>query len=521
MKALGLEAETVMEPITSQHGVTIELLYVRDSHERLHCVAYKPEDAPEILMTSKKPFVSKTNELDKLHSEDMTQVKQASKLLDHHCVSDVFWKEIARIFPVPRWRLIHNYRERLDGRLDILRTPGNDPGAYISFQDELRFTMQDICKREAISLEDLMTEDVKVKIEGDGCSVSRNVSWITILFVIIRQRREALQDPNLHRVLLVAQTQESYFNIRESCGPVFGEINGVATRGGLDVDGKFFPLKICLGADLKFLLLVLGLKSASSLHPCPFCLSAKARWADETLSAAYFNSLSLARTQQRLREHSDKVLYSVQYTPLLAIEPTDVFPDTLHMAMRIVDRLLDNVLAEFEDMDAQASATSTVATHSNVERFVRMVRDCGVPFDVHISGPCKGRAFTSLTGKDTKKVLSVLPEKMRDLLHSDTPTDALRLSKRLEDDTEERHRRPYHKSDEEYWYEGGIQESRKRRERISVIPSAQQPPNADQQQMTPGELRTELAARGVSTSSQDPKRLRLLLASSAPSEVTD
>ncbi|KAL1452309.1 hypothetical protein MTO96_027931 [Rhipicephalus appendiculatus] len=57
MKALGLEAETVMAPITSQHGVTIELLYVRDSHEWLHCVAYKPEDAPEMHMTSKKTFV--------------------------------------------------------------------------------------------------------------------------------------------------------------------------------------------------------------------------------------------------------------------------------------------------------------------------------------------------------------------------------------------------------------------------------------------------------------------------------
>ncbi|KAH7939112.1 hypothetical protein HPB52_006146 [Rhipicephalus sanguineus] len=275
-------------------------------------------------------------------------------------------------------------------------------------------------------------------------------------------------------------------------------------------------------------------------------------------------------------------------------------------------------------MDAKASATSAVATHSNVQRFVRTVRDCGVPFNVNIACPSKGRAFASLTGKDTKKLLSELPEKIRDLFYSDTreevlflwttlrslleafsgsdtdrdlekdgqaflqtfvrlgnskrkgyggerltpyihilchhaalkhkqskglskfasqglekkndvlkhfyhqrsnkwdaATDALRLSKRLEDDSDETPRRPYHKTDEEYWREGGIEESRKRRERISVIPSAQEPSNVDPQVMTPGELRTELAARGVSTSSQDAKRLRQLLATIAQSELTE
>lgn len=65
--------------------------YVRDSNERLHCVAYKLEDAPEIHVTAKMPFVSETNELRELHRENMTDVEQAARLLDHHCVGDAVW----------------------------------------------------------------------------------------------------------------------------------------------------------------------------------------------------------------------------------------------------------------------------------------------------------------------------------------------------------------------------------------------------------------------------------------------
>ncbi|KAL1444745.1 hypothetical protein MTO96_029626 [Rhipicephalus appendiculatus] len=81
----------------------------------------------------------------------------------------------------------------------------------------------------------------------------------------------------------------------------------------------------------------------------------------------------------------------------------------------------------------------------------------------------------------------------------DSAADSVRLCKRLEDSNRERTKRPYNKADGKYWYEGGIVESRKRRQRISVAPSKRPPDVPYFENMTPGELRTELEALGVYT----------------------
>ncbi|KAL1482603.1 hypothetical protein MTO96_014121 [Rhipicephalus appendiculatus] len=86
----------------------------------------------------------------------------------------------------------------------------------------------------------------------------------------------------------------------------------------------------------------------------------------------------------------------------------------------------------------------------------------------------------------------------------DSAADALRLCKRREEDCEACRKRKYTKTDHDYWTEGGIIESRKRRERTSVAPIAVSVRCLDMQKMTPGELRTELASVGIRATSQDP-----------------
>lgn len=208
-------------------------------------------------------------------------------LLDSHCVSNRFWTELSARFSLPNLSLINQHRESIDSRLEIHRTPGTAPGVCVSFADELRNTIHDICKSENKSPHKLMRKGLLVKVEGDGCNVSQTISWSTLLFVILRTAKEGLHNPNVHRIILVSQAKESQFPIREAFEPVFQEISDVARKGGLQMDDLFFKLKVCLGADLKFLLLIFGIQAASSNHSCPFCFASKAEWSDKNHSASY------------------------------------------------------------------------------------------------------------------------------------------------------------------------------------------------------------------------------------------
>lgn len=63
--------------------------------------------------------------------------------------------------------------------------------------------------------------------------------------------------------MLVSEASDTCFAIRESFEAVFREVKKMVADSGLEIDGSFVRLTICLGADLMFLLLVLGLQCAS------------------------------------------------------------------------------------------------------------------------------------------------------------------------------------------------------------------------------------------------------------------
>lgn len=88
-------------------------------------------------------------------------------------------------------------------------------------------------------------------MEGDGCVVNRHKTWTTLSFLIIQSGRK-LQSQRLHRLLSIAEIQESYFTITESFVSLIGDINAVASRGSVRVGDHEIPVRICIRSDMKF-----------------------------------------------------------------------------------------------------------------------------------------------------------------------------------------------------------------------------------------------------------------------------
>ncbi|KAH9372370.1 hypothetical protein HPB48_003322 [Haemaphysalis longicornis] len=117
----------------------------------------------------------------------------------------------------------------------------------------------------------------------------------------------------------------------------------------------------------------------------------------------------------------DTMAHGVQHRALFHIDPRFVIPDVLHMKLRVVGRLVYNLLLEFEDFDVSAQVLNpSIPKEEYMDGFVELVRSCAAKFSLWKDE--NTWCFTSLTGDDADLLLQKLPEKLKGELYSDTET---------------------------------------------------------------------------------------------------
>ena len=117
--------------------------------------------------------------------------------------------------------------------------------------------------------------------------------------------------------------------------------------------------------------------------------------------------------------------------PLLNIDLDHVIVDELHLLLRVMDVMLDNIITEVIDWDKNDELEKSPKEPQGIhlKKLVSEIRACGVGFDVwEIQNPADNKGtgkceFTSLFGNDKKKVLSMLPENLCKVLPPNTCTE--------------------------------------------------------------------------------------------------
>ena len=86
----------------------------------------------------------------------------------------------------------------------------------------------------------------------------------------------------------------------------FEEINDLIERKIIKIDDKTYHLEFFLGGDYKFLLLLMGMKNATSNYSCLWCKIPKDdRWKMD-FDLAHYNSNPLKRTLEEIKEMANK-----------------------------------------------------------------------------------------------------------------------------------------------------------------------------------------------------------------------
>ena len=376
-----------------------------------------------------------SNPVTNINDSDMEKVEQILYLLDKFCVSDEFYHEFSRIENgLPRSYLIKQRRSDLDKLCHVTHTPGTNEGARVSFESLL---LQQISAFKKENPEfDFGNETLKIKISGDGAKMTQKSNYILLSCALLLKQDEVMSAKGNHTIAVV-NGSEKYETLQVSFKTTFSEINSLIDKGNIIVDGQEVKLEYFLGGDYKFLLTVMGLKGATSVYACLWCKIHKEKRWETDKHFHHFNSPPMMRTLLEIKElvKIGKGDYCCVQEPLLNIDLDHVIVDELHLLLRVMDVMLNNIITEVTDWDKiedfEKSSKEPQGIH--LKKLLSEIRSYGVGFDVwELRNPADNKGigkyeFTNLFGNDKKKILSLLPENLCKVLQPSTCTEVSKV----------------------------------------------------------------------------------------------
>ena len=369
----------------SSFGLELETLKVKENETgQVHTVNFQQEN-------SIREPASSINESDRastfstLLEEEKKRVEQILFLLDKFCVGDNFYHELSMtVDGLPRSYLVKQCRQDLNSMCHLEGLKGQFPGAKVSsVKNLLADHISDyINKNPGFCAE---TDSIQIKISGDGAKMTNNSNFILLSFAIL-QTGESVMSAKGNRTIGIVNGKEDYSTIKESFGDIISEINRLVATGKVNVEGTNINIEFFLGGDYKFILMMLGLKGATSNYACAWCkLHKDERWkVDQHYS--HFNQPEMSRSLEEMHAMSTKSKdnYCCHHPPLFNIDLDHVVQDELHLLLRVTDILTENLVLECIDWDKEEEIDlprgSVRGFH--LKRLIETIRSCGVSFDV-------------------------------------------------------------------------------------------------------------------------------------------
>ena len=259
--------------------------------------------------------------------------------------------------------------------------------------------------------------------------MTRNSSFILMSFALLDLGDDVMAAKGNHTIAIV-KGKENYETLQESFADVFNEINRLNSEKKIEVNDRVINLEFFLGGDYKFILLMMGLKSATSNYACVWCKVHKDHRWDTSVPLHHYESSNLERTIKQISELAKKKgekNYCCEHTPLVTIELDHVILDELHLLLRILDVLIENLIRDALEWDQKENKRKKKGQQKNthLKNLQTTIRSCGISFDIWEKTNADGKGsgqydFTSLLGSDKKKLLRELPGKLNGVIQPDT-----------------------------------------------------------------------------------------------------
>lgn len=363
----------------------------------------------------------KTVTLKQASSESSSNVvDQSLYVKEKFNISHEAYHEMARVNPeMPRLGKLLKKADTLNRKSTIKPVPGRLQGVQQSIRDCLEKILTSVQK---VNQSFCCNREVRVKISGDGTTVSQSVHLIVIAFVIIYDETIA-NSPNDHYTIALVNCKENYECITECVRDLVLEMESLSS---LQVGNYTYKLTYFLGADMKFLAMALGIEAANSTYSCVWCKCPSRDRHDITKEWSITDTRNGgARTiseiqecaQIKKRKNTEHLKCGCINQPIFPCIPiTRVIPDILHLFLRISDVLTNLLILELRRLDGIDKVNSKDANRtSQYEKFLN--EQCKISFHFYTDKGSKEMKWRDLVGPEKLKLFSKinLPELYPDL----------------------------------------------------------------------------------------------------------
>ncbi|KXJ10506.1 hypothetical protein AC249_AIPGENE18777 [Exaiptasia diaphana] len=376
-----------------------------------------------------------------LPEDEQNKLKQILFIQDKFCIGEAAYHELCMTpsgESLPRTYLIRQCKESLDNLCHIERTPGKTEGAQVNFRQELSKVIRKYLKDRDIPIDDKV-EKIKVKLSGDGARMTRLTGLIIISFAILNDEDSVMSSKGHHTVAVI-KGEECYKTLAESCSKIFKEVNDIVKDCFLKIDEVNITIEMYLGGDYKFLLLIMGMKGATSDFACIWCKILKSLRYDMSKPIDFYTTGEIVRTIQDIKEYALKKEYSCEHLLLLNISIENIVIDELHLMLRVTDKLTKNLVEEALSRDAKDNLDKPPSKHTmkHLDDIQKAICSCGVSFSIWEKKNADGKPsglydFTSLMGSEKKVLLEKLPSKLEGVITPETANDVVQIWKDFND----------------------------------------------------------------------------------------
>ena len=175
-------------------------------------------------------------------------------------MGDELYHELSMVTEsLPKSYLIKQSRAKLNATYHIERTPGIYPGASLNFTSTICDHVKELLRKTP----ELKGRKIQVKLSGDGARMSRTTNFMMMSLTLL-QLNESVMSPKHNRTVVIINGPEKYETLKTSLFPFFNEGNQLISKGTQSIDGENVQLEFFLGGDMKFLLMIFGLSSATA-----------------------------------------------------------------------------------------------------------------------------------------------------------------------------------------------------------------------------------------------------------------
>ncbi|XP_066913541.1 uncharacterized protein [Clytia hemisphaerica] len=265
--------------------------------------------------------------------DDLSEIereKAISYVLDRHTVSLKAYHELTQLAgELPRTHRVEKRLREIGDTFEIQRTEGKIIGAQCSLKDELERDARIRCAEKSVML----------KVSGDGTKLTRKSNLVVLSYSVIESTGSQLKSSG-NNAIGVGMGSESYECVKESFADVIKDINDMAINPKITVDGKELDVNLIIGGDYKFLLMLLGMKAATSSNACIYCDINKDDRQDP-LKSGKKRTFSNWKKQPGCKD--DRLLENVCLEKYIV--------DELHLLLRVTDRLEEGLFHTIIDQD--------------------------------------------------------------------------------------------------------------------------------------------------------------------------